>query len=504
MKLRSYARSRWQRGFQLATLGPNEARIMFDFVVAALALVAALLFRRMFLPTDPVPIAALLLPFLFVGVAAACGIYTRLKLAQSNVKALVLMGAVVAVSVGSSVLIREVALITLWALLTMPTVVFARILLSLPFSRHVSVARLAVTQHGPVLVLGGAGYIGSLTVELLLKRGHSVRVLDRLMYGAESVRPFIGNSRFELIEGDATDIAKLTAATRNAAAVIQLAGLVGDPACAVDAAFTRHTNIVATRMSREVAQSLGVHRFIFASSCSVYGASDREMREGDSLNPVSLYAQTKIDCERELLYGTPDQFFVTVLRFATVFGHSRRPRFDLVANLFAAQAMTSGHILVIGPDQWRPFVHVSDLARAIVMTLEAPPEQVQSQIFNVGDDRLNMTIGQLGEVVQRIVSPFRQVIVDVRNDIEDRRNYRVSFDKIRDILGFRCEVMLEDGIREILEHLRSGTYGDFHRPVYSNVATTQAALLDFYESSGAGRLYGPLNLRGVPSPEGLR
>ncbi len=212
------------------------------------------------------------------------------------------------------------------------------------------------------------------------------------------------------------------------------------------------------------------------------------MREGDELNPVSLYAQTKIDSESELLFSVPDDFFVTVLRFATVFGHSNRPRFDLVANLFAAQAMMNGVVTVIGPDQWRPFIHVRDLARAIVMVLEASPEVVQSQIFNVGDTRLNMTIGQLGELVQRTASPYRDVRVQIQDGDVDRRNYRVSFEKIESTLGFRAETTLEDGVREMVEALRAGTYGDFRDPIYSNVATTRAALHDFYESNA---LYAP-------------
>ena len=337
-------------------------------------------------------------------------------------------------------------------------------------------------------MIGGAGYIGSLTVERLLERGQRVRVLDRFMYGTQPLAPFVGSPNLEIIEGDVTDISRLAAAMRHASAVIHLAGIVGDPACAVDPDFTRHANIIATRMARQVAQSLGIHRFIFASSCSVYGASEKEMREGDDLNPVSLYAQTKIDSERELLFSVPDDFFVTVLRFATVFGHSRRPRFDLVANLFAAQAVVNGIVTVIGPDQWRPFVHVRDLARALVMVLEARPEIVQSQIYNVGDDRLNMTIGQLGELVQRTVSPYREVKVTLQAGDQDRRNYRVSFDKIRSVLGFQAETTVEAGVREIVEELRAGRYGDFRDPVYSNVATTRAALHDFYESNA---LYAP-------------
>jgi nucleoside-diphosphate-sugar epimerase len=212
------------------------------------------------------------------------------------------------------------------------------------------------------------------------------------------------------------------------------------------------------------------------------------MHEGDALNPVSLYAQTKIDSEGELLFNVPDNFFVTVLRFATVFGHSNRPRFDLVANLFAAQAMMNGVITVIGPDQWRPFIHVRDLARAIVMVLEARPEVVQSQVFNVGDDRLNMTIGQLGELVGRTASAYREVRVQVQDGGQDRRNYRVSFEKIKYALGFEAETPLEAGVREMVEAFSRGAYGDFHDPIYSNVATTRAALSEFYESD---TLYAP-------------
>jgi nucleoside-diphosphate-sugar epimerase len=490
MKLGSYIRIRGRRGWTLAALGPNEARVLFDLLLAAGASAATVLFLRTFFSGTPAPIVStlLFLPASFIIANLALGIYSYLKLAPSGRKGFALGGSVAVTGLLAWLVGLPPTVITLWVLLTLPTAIVARLLLGLPYSRHAPLNRLAVTRHGPVLVIGGAGYIGSLTVERLLERGHRVRVLDRMMYGSQSLSAFAGSANFELLEGDVTDISKLAAAMRHASAVIHLAGLVGDPACAVDPDFTRHENIIATRMAKEVARSLGIHRFIFSSSCSVYGASDKEMREGDELNPVSLYAQTKIDSESELLFTVPDDFFVTVLRFATVFGHSNRPRFDLVANLFAAQAMMNGVVTVIGPDQWRPFIHVRDLARAIVMVLEASPEVVQSQVFNVGDTRLNMTIGQLGELVQRAASPYRDVRVQIHDGDVDRRNYRVSFEKIQSTLGFRAETTLEDGVREMVEALRQGTYGDFRDPIYSNVATTRAALHDFYESNA---LYAP-------------
>jgi nucleoside-diphosphate-sugar epimerase len=267
---------------------------------------------------------------------------------------------------------------------------------------------------------------------------------------------------------------------------------VGDPACAVDSNFTRHTNIIATKIVREIAQSIGVQRFVFASSCSVYGVSDKEVREGDPLNPVSLYAQTKIDSERELLSAVHDDFFVTILRFATVFGHSRRPRFDLVANLLTAQAMEDCLVRVVGPGQWRPFIHVRDLARAVLLVLKANPPIIQRQIFNVGDKRLNMTIGQLGEEIKNIVARFQDVQMNVQENEADRRNYAVSFDKIRSLLGFEAQILLQEGIEEMVEHFRKGTYRSYRERCYSNLAVTKDAIDSFRDPIISSRLYTPL------------
>lgn len=494
---------------RLHTFGSEAiaARVAFDAAVAVSAMVAALVFRQVFIPA-PIEhdlLATFLLPFSFVLVAMVAGVYTRLRRARSRTKAVWLATSVVASSTIMTAAGADSSVAALWALLTLPVVVLARLLVSVGFSERPFVTRVTRAQHGPVLLIGGAGYIGSVTVELLLQRGYKVRVLDRLMYGRESLAAFSGHENFELIEGDATDISRLTVAARNTSAVIHLAGLVGDPACAIDAEFTRHANIVATRMAREVAQGLGVPRFIFASSCSVYGASERVMREGDPLNPVSLYAQTKIDSEHELLDGMQDDCCLTILRFATVFGYSHRPRFDLVANLLTAQAVTEGEITVVGPDQWRPFVHVRDLARAIVMVLEAKRDIVQRQVYNVGDDELNLTIGDLGEIVRRTVSAHRDVRVLTQQNGDDRRNYHVSFEKIRRELGFRTTIRLEQGISEIAGQLRRGRHADFRAPIYSNYATTRAALLTFHDPSELARLYAPLaSVPRAPVPAPIR
>jgi nucleoside-diphosphate-sugar epimerase len=488
-------KARLSRQLSIRTLGPNEARILFDAATGAAGLLVTLAYGAWVLGgfNTRDSIGLLPLPLLLLIFNALLGIYSRLRTAAGQTKALVLLAAVAAAAVLALLLGAPSAPVILWAVIVYPPVALARLLLGLPYGTNTRLAAIAVSHRGPVLVIGGAGYIGSHTVDLLLQAGQPVRVLDRLMYGRKSLAEFLDDKHFELIEGDATDIAKLAQAMKGVSAVVHLAGLVGDPACAVDADFTRHTNIVATRMAKDVANSLGVRRFVFASSCSVYGVSEREAAESDELRPVSLYARTKIDSERELLSTVRDDFFVTVLRFATVFGHSRRPRFDLVANLFTAQALTDGLITVIGPDQWRPFVHVRDLARAVVLVLRADPRVVQSQIFNVGDQRLNMTILQLAEVVREVCSRYRDVSIAVMEDAADRRNYAVSFTKIQTLLGFRAATLMAPGIEELAAALAHGDYGNYRERIYSNAAMTAQALNQFQDPSESARLYAPLS-----------
>lgn len=197
-------------------------------------------------------------------------------------------------------------------------------------------------SKGPILVIGGGGYIGTHVVEQLLESGYSVRILDRFVFGKKVISDLLKNKNLEIIEGDISDLVALSRALQGVSAVVHLAGLVGDPACAVDENMTLHINIASTRVVKEMSKAFKVPHFIFASSCSVYGASDEVMNEGSSLNPVSLYAKTKIDSEQEILNDKTADFNPTILRFATVFGHSRRPRFDLVTNLFTAQAYNEG------------------------------------------------------------------------------------------------------------------------------------------------------------------
>jgi nucleoside-diphosphate-sugar epimerase len=314
-----------------------------------------------------------------------------------------------------------------------------------------------------VLVLGGAGYIGSVLVHRLLERGEKVRVLDSLLYGADPIADVLDHPNFELIVGDCRNIPDVIAAMTGVDSVVHLAAIVGDPACEVDRQAALEINYAATRMLIEVAKGHGVRRFLFASSCSVYGQTDEETNERSEVNPISHYARTKVDSENALLAAESDSFHPTILRFATVFGLGYRPRFDLVVNLLSAKAYQDGVITVYNGDQWRPFIHVRDVSEAILTILDAPIERVGGAIFNVGDSRLNYTLTEVTEKIREVLPLTR--VEHVENP--DKRNYRVNFDKIR-ALGFTCRYGLEDGIHEMLDGLSDETIADYTEARYHN------------------------------------
>ncbi len=337
-----------------------------------------------------------------------------------------------------------------------------------------------------VLVIGGAGYIGSVLVRKLLERGYHVTVLDALLYGDESIRNLYGHDRFEFIHGDIRDVEAVVRAMQDIDAVVHLAAIVGDPACALNESLTLEINLAATRMIAEVARGFGVQRFIFASTCSVYGASDQILDEHSALNPLSLYARTKIDSERVLLALSDDRFAPVILRFATVYGLSPRPRFDLVINLLAAKAVCEKRITIFGGDQWRPFVHVDDAAEAIVKCLEAPLSVVKGQIFNVGSDEQNYQIAQLGDIIKELLPEVE--VVHQGEDV-DKRNYRISFAKIRKYLGFVPRRTVADGILEIKTAIEDGRIQDYRDPRYSNYKTLSEGNADLIRPRRITPLY---------------
>jgi len=319
-------------------------------------------------------------------------------------------------------------------------------------------------ESGPVLLVGGAGYIGSIVARRLLDSGVKVRMLDRLVYGYAAIEGILQHPNFELIVGDCRNIQTVVGAVQGASAIVHLAAIVGDPACDVDRQTALETNYSATRMLIEVAKGHRIRRFLFASSCSVYGATDVMADERSPVQPLSLYAQTKVDSEQALFAARSDSFQPTILRFATIFGYSHRPRFDLVVNLLTARAHQEGVITIFNGDQWRPFLHVEDAAESILRMLQAPLGLVGGQVFNVGSPRMNYTLTQVAEKIREEFPELR--VEHVEN--ADRRDYRVSFQKIRSQIGFESTRSLEDGIRELKQVLQAGKVTDYRDIYYDN------------------------------------
>ena len=466
---------------------PVRARIAYDLVIAIFSLgFCWSLFTLFAFPTVS-PYVLFLYPCIYVSLNHLFGVYGPLKTAHIVLKTLALLGSSITalmlfVFVGQPPLILILATVFVSMLTVIPRVFFN---FGNTFHKNTYIDTI-VHDKLPVLVVGGGGYIGTHVVEKLLQAGFKVHVFDKFIYGKEVLSDFAKNKNLELIEGDISDIYSLTLALTDVQAVIHLAGLVGDPACALDDKLTRHINIVSTRMLKESVKAFRIPRFIFASSCSVYGSSEDEVNETSLLNPVSLYARTKIDAENEIMQDQFDLFHPTVLRFSTVFGHSKKPRFDLVANFFAAQAYHDGIITVTGSNQWRPFVHVADVADAVVRVVQAPKEKVSRQVFNVGDDRLNITIGDLAKVVASVIKKSKKgkkVKILVKNDVADRRNYHVSFSKIKNTLGFEARNMLKEGIEEIYAHFKKGTYKKPYKDsYYSNVEMAKQMKTEFYSN----------------------
>jgi nucleoside-diphosphate-sugar epimerase len=317
------------------------------------------------------------------------------------------------------------------------------------------------------LVTGGAGYLGSILVEQLLARGRRVRVLDNLVHGGvRSLLSVWSNPHLEFVAGDVRDGAVRATAVSGVTDVVHLAALVGDPACAREPDLAWDLNVEATRGLVQDAGNAGVERFVFASTCSNYGRleTDEPATEEWELRPVSLYAETKVTAEREIL-AQSNGMAATCLRLATVYGVSPRMRFDLTVNEFTRDAFVTNELVVYGEQFWRPYLHVHDAARAIVLALEAPRPVVDHQVFNVGDSDENYRKEQIVELVRAEIPNVRVTHVE---QVDDPRDYRVSFERIRSALGYEGTRTVADGVREVARMLAAGMIADPFAELYRN------------------------------------
>ncbi len=320
-----------------------------------------------------------------------------------------------------------------------------------------------------VLVTGGDGYIGSHLTRILLEKGYRVRVMSNFMYaGGKPHIPGLGrHPNLELFVGDIRNLRDVRKSLRQVRSVIALAAIVGEPACALDDDETITTNYESIPLLARAANECGIERVVYASTCSVYGAEPSlVLNEGSHRRALGKYAETRLLAELELM--SKDWGFTTIgLRLGTIFGLSPRMRFDLMINAMTADAWAKKVIRVSGRDQWRPHVHTRDAARAFVTALEGEHDLVHREVFNVGGNKLNKTIGEVAEIIQQEVPG---ATIEYTDDGAPKRDYRVSFDKIHHLLGFEPRIDIPTGVREILKALESGVVKNYNEPVYHNVA----------------------------------
>jgi nucleoside-diphosphate-sugar epimerase len=319
-----------------------------------------------------------------------------------------------------------------------------------------------------ILITGGAGYIGSTLVPLLLSAGHEVRVLDCLAFGGETLLGSWCVPGFEFIHGDIRDSSTVRAALQGRDAVVHLAAVVGDPACSRQPDLARATNLDASIALIEESNRAGVKRFVFASTCSNYGKmkdSNQFVNENSELSPVSLYAETKVAIEKLLLQAGNNGWCATPLRFATVYGVSPRMRFDLTVNEFTMELLIHKNLKVFGEQFWRPYIHVRDVARAVQLVLDSPETVVGGRVFNVGATDQNYQKQQLVELI-RPYAP--DAVVEYVHRAEDPRDYRVSFARVTNELGFKTTRTVPDGIEEVARLVRENAIRNFEETKYRN------------------------------------
>jgi nucleoside-diphosphate-sugar epimerase len=334
-----------------------------------------------------------------------------------------------------------------------------------PGTEPISDTRPREARDRRVLLVGGAGYIGSVLTDHLLGNGFEVRCFDALLFDNQStVIPYLAKPGYEFHRGDLVESAQLDAALEGIDDVVLLAGLVGDPITKKFPEAAKHINHEGYFHLLDQLNGRGLGRVIFLSTCSNYGLipDDHLADEEHELAPLSTYAEAKVAVERELLSreGAVD-YAPTILRFATAFGLSPRMRFDLTISEFARETFIGNELVVFDADTWRPYCHVRDFAELVTRVLRAPSDDVAFEVFNAGGDANNFT-------KRMIVDAIRAQLPDAKVRFTERggdpRNYRVDFAKVRERLGFEPAYSVEDGICELIAAMRQGLFARIDSP----------------------------------------
>ena len=329
---------------------------------------------------------------------------------------------------------------------------------------------------GKVVVTGAGGYIGTQLVRDLVLDGNEVLAVDRFFFGQEPLKEFKNNKNVKILKKDIRDLDEVD--LKNYDAVCDLACLSNDPAGEIDPNLTFQINRDGRIHVARMAKKAGIKKYILSSSCSVYGQGEEaQLSENSATNPISVYAKSTLEAEQENLSLNDNNFSVTALRNATVFGLSTRMRFDLVVNLMTLTAFQKNRIIVMGGGlQWRPLVHVSDVSKAFITVINAETKKVAGEVFNIGFD--NFQIKNLAYLVRENLP--MSIDIDLAPDDADKRDYNVLFEKASKQIGFKATTNVSEGIAEIYKALKTGVVDTGQKTItvqwYRNILEAQKLL----------------------------
>ena len=321
-----------------------------------------------------------------------------------------------------------------------------------------------------VLITGGAGYVGAVTVPKLLKAGYKVKVLDLFLYGDDVFAEVAGDPNLKQVKGDVRDTALLDRELAGVDAVIHLACISNDPSYELNPSLGKSINFDAFLPLVQLSKKHKVQRFIYASSSSVYGIkSEPEVTEDLPLEPLTDYSKFKALCEDVLLAEATDDFTCLIVRPSTVCGYSPRLRLDLTVNILTNHAVNRGEILVFGGDQKRPNLHIEDMAELYLQSLKWPREKIHKKIYNVGFE--NHAVGEIAEMVRAEIGSHVKI---KRVHSDDNRSYHVSSQLIARELGFRAQHSIIEAVRDLKKAFDGGKIPDsLEAPRYFNIKTMQ-------------------------------
>ena len=318
-----------------------------------------------------------------------------------------------------------------------------------------------------IYITGGAGYVGARLVPKLLSQGYEVSVIDLMIYGEDVLED---HPKLTKIKGDIRDQQLLRSTIKGHDAVIHLACISNDPSFELNPDLGKSINLDSFEPLVQISKEVGVNRFIYASSSSVYGIKDvPNVNEDVELDPLTDYSKFKAACEKILHAYNSDDFTVVTIRPATVCGYSRRLRLDLTVNILTNLAVNKGQITVFGGDQKRPNIHIEDITDLYIQLLGLPKNQIAQKIYNAGYE--NHTVAEIADMVKNVVGDQVDIIT---TPSDDHRSYHISSEKIKQELGFEPQHSLEDAVNDLKNAFAKGLIPDsLENDRYFNVKRMQ-------------------------------